>query len=716
MANPDAPAVGYVLKTFPRLSQTFVVNEIRAHEAAGVRIVVFALKRPRPKDADLVSPPLRSEVVYLSGPPEAWPSQIARIATNRRIRHLHAHFGNIAGETTRHAARGARISYSVTVHAVDLFADRVDRNRLELILAGAKHVVTVSDYNVRFLTHEFGRPALRVNNGLPLDRFAFDGNDRPPGRILCVGRLVPKKGFDVLIDGCRELVRRGIDFDCRIIGEGPLRNALNERIEAHGLSDRVHLLGARTPQQVREAIRQSTVLVAPSLIGPDGDREGLPTVLLEAMALGTPCVGSDVVGIPELIRDGENGLLASVGDSDSVADACARLLCDRALADRVRRRARRTVEADFDARRTSRRLREIWNIDPIRPRRIAFRIHNRRGLGHWMRSFNIARELLRMAPDLEIVFLARATPPFSPSESRLIHVKSDLPDRLPIQQLVDMRLRPDVVVDDTLLPDDELPRATRRALVLRKTRRTVNRKIAEIDAILNVDCLIAPHDRHEFVGHFPDAVLDRAVFVGPIGRQASARGRQRVIERLRLHADEPLLVSTPGGGGFPADFEAFARLASSLHRCLPKRRWRHVFVRGPNAASSVLPVDDRMIVIDSEEEMPSLFSLATGILSAAGYNSVTEIRLAKRPAFFVPGERKFDDQRERVEPLAAAGLAWLVPKGDIDSSAAWIAERLLDEVALKKVVRTYQEDRFELGNRRAAELVLGCLEAPVSEA
>src|SRR5262249_7089593 len=154
-------------------------------------------------------------------------------------------------------------------------------------------VVTVSDYHLEYLRKTFGAPAARaqrIYNGLNLDEFPYRAPyDRPP-LILAVGRLVEKKGFQDLIDACAILARRGRQFRCRLIGSGVLKDALSERIDALRLKGCVELIGPRPQCQVIQEMRQAAVLAAPCVVGKDGDRDGLPNVIQEALALGTPVV------------------------------------------------------------------------------------------------------------------------------------------------------------------------------------------------------------------------------------------------------------------------------------------------------------------------------------------------------------------------------------------------------------------------------------------
>jgi glycosyltransferase involved in cell wall biosynthesis len=175
-----------------------------------------------------------------------------------------------------------------------------------------------------------------------------------------VGRLVEKKGFVDLIEACAILADEGRTFTCQIVGTGEKEVELRMRIAHLGLEDRVELLGPRPQSELVRLVHDAAVLAAPCVVGADGNRDGLPTVLLEAMALGTPCVSTDVTGIPEVIRGGETGLVVSQGDPGALAAAIGRLLQETDLRVRLADRARRLVEAKFDVNRNAAQLREVF--------------------------------------------------------------------------------------------------------------------------------------------------------------------------------------------------------------------------------------------------------------------------------------------------------------------------------------------------------------------
>jgi len=390
--------IGYVIKSYPRLSQTFIVNELLAHERAGLPLEIFSLRLPRTEPRHANVDRVMAPVNYVPGPsasgtelweamracaqviPQFWsrlremaeePAAdvfqavvLARLVRERGISHLHAHFGNVATSVARLAAGLTGIRYSFTAHARDIFHQKVVPAQLRRKLGDAGAVVTVSEYNLEFLRERYGAAAERVRrvyNGLDMADFAYaDPGQRPPV-IVSVGRLVEKKGFLDLIEACGELARRGREFRCDMIGDGPLETALAERIAALEIGDRVHLLGLRRQDEVKRLIQSAAVMAAPCVVGDDGDMDGLPTVILEAMALGTPCVGTDVTGIPEVLRHEDTGLMVAQRAPSALADAMERLLGDAALRVRLAGNARALVEREFDIHRNAGRLRSMFS-------------------------------------------------------------------------------------------------------------------------------------------------------------------------------------------------------------------------------------------------------------------------------------------------------------------------------------------------------------------
>ena len=257
----------------------------------------------------------------------------------------------------------AGIHYSFTAHAKDIYHQYEEPVQLDLKIRDAAFTVTVSDYNVDYLRTHFGAPTdrtHRIYNGLDLSAFPYHPPINRPSNVVAVGRLVEKKGFPFLIEAIGLLRDRGIDCRCTLVGDGPLRPQLQKQVEDLGLTDRVQLAGVRPLTEVSAFLKGAAVLVAPSIISEGGDRDGLPTILVEGMALGTPCISTQVVGIPELIRDHETGLCVPPNDAKVLADAIAEMLGNPTMARLLADNARALIESEYDVHRNTARLRDLF--------------------------------------------------------------------------------------------------------------------------------------------------------------------------------------------------------------------------------------------------------------------------------------------------------------------------------------------------------------------
>jgi len=389
--------VGYVLKRYPRFSETFVVNEILAHEAAGLEIEVFALRSNTDTHfqhaiADVRAPinhirsggikaeslwsnldkfaqefPEKSDILQTAtGYPAVEVFQallLAQEIRDRGIEHLHAHFGTTAAGVARLASLLTDVPYTFTAHAKDIFHEYVDEEMLGRKIADAAAVITVSDYNVSNLSERFPQSSnkiRRIYNGLPLERYPYSAPANRLPKIVAIGRLVEKKGFSDLVDACALLAKSDVPFKCDIIGGGDLKESLHSQIQQLGLTDCVSLTGPLPQQEVHKSIRDAAVCAAPCITATTGDRDGLPTVLLESMALGTPCVSTAVTGIPEIIRDNETGLLIPEREPAKLATAIQKLLGDEPLRARLSKAARELFERNFSIDANTARMRETF--------------------------------------------------------------------------------------------------------------------------------------------------------------------------------------------------------------------------------------------------------------------------------------------------------------------------------------------------------------------
>jgi glycosyltransferase involved in cell wall biosynthesis len=388
----------YLVSLFPCWSETFIVREIRGLLEAGVDVRIVSLRHPsetfvqpeaRAMLERVVYPPrgLRAvrqvlgELVRGGGPvladtaraiwalrhdaPAAAKTALVAwrtLAIAPRLRaiapaHLHAHWATYPSTAAMLLSRILEVPFSFTAHAHDIF---VNDHLIGDKLARARFGVTISEFNVDWLRRiapaNAGAPLHVIHCGVPLEAFGFVETGRDRRTVLSVGRLDEIKGLHHLVDACARLAAEGIDWRCRIVGDGPLRGALAARIRAAGLQDRIELLGALDQAAVRTLVAGAGVFALPCVVARGGDRDGIPVALMEAMASGLPVVSTRVSGVPELIEDGANGLLVAPGDADGLAAAIARLLADEPLARRLARAARQTVEQGFDARKEAAKL------------------------------------------------------------------------------------------------------------------------------------------------------------------------------------------------------------------------------------------------------------------------------------------------------------------------------------------------------------------------
>lgn len=289
-----------------------------------------------------------------------------RVLASGRIRHLHAHFCHTAATVAMLAGRLCGLSFSFTAHAKDIYVEEHNPGDLLAVkMRRAKFVVTCTDANRRHLESIApGAAAIHtIYHGLDPARFAPRPAGPPEERplILSVGRLVEKKGFPVLVEACRRLKDRGYAFQCRIVsGGGPEQGRVVSLIEALGMEDTVRLCPPVTQEELRKVYEQAAIFVLPCQIAENGDRDGIPNVLVEAMAMGLPVVSTNISGIPELIDHDVNGWLAPQKDPEALADALALLLEQPALRHRLGLAAREKVCRAFDSNEKIAALQQLF--------------------------------------------------------------------------------------------------------------------------------------------------------------------------------------------------------------------------------------------------------------------------------------------------------------------------------------------------------------------
>lgn len=384
-ASRGAP-LALLVKTWPKLSETFILEEVLGLQRVGVPLRLYALEPPADDIRHAAVAQVRAPLAMV--PPlrprhalaYAWrhlrlaaaaPLRYARsLATARRdatvaaflrggwlavqlqrdgVSHLHAHFIALPADVAAAASALGGVPFSISAHAKDIYTSAPQD--LKRRLRAARFTVTCTEFNRRSLAVLAPDAAVhRMYHGIDQDAF-HPAQRLPPGPVpllLAVGRLRAKKGFDVLIETCRLLRQRGLRFDCQIVGYGEEQARLQALINAAGLGGVVKLAGKLSREQLIARYAQASVFVQPSRITANGDRDGIPNVLLEAMAMGLPVVATRVSGIPEVVRHLHTGLLVAPDAPGPLADAITLLLEQPATAAQLGVRARRRVIDAFD--------------------------------------------------------------------------------------------------------------------------------------------------------------------------------------------------------------------------------------------------------------------------------------------------------------------------------------------------------------------------------
>ena len=394
--------IAYVSQFYPHLTETFVYREVLALRRLGWEVATFATWSPdratlSRESQSLVEEtgyvfPLRwvrfvaSHLRYLLRRPGRYLGTLLFVLTRRGetlrnrgfaflhfgmagylarameqegIRHVHAHFSINAATIALVVSRLLGITFSFTAHNLLFTRQILLRDKVR----EARFVAAISQDTRRWLLDhvhplDAGEKVHVVHCGLVPSQFAppTAPPTNPVPRVLFVAQLAERKGAPVLVEACRILVERGVELRCTIVGDGPERPRLEEAVARHGLGEVVLLRGALPQEEVAPLLDTADIFVLPCVIARDGDRDGVPVSLMEAMAKELPVVSTTVSGIPELVEHGVSGLLVPPHDAPSLAGALRRLLEDAALRRRLGAAARRRVESEFDVGESARRL------------------------------------------------------------------------------------------------------------------------------------------------------------------------------------------------------------------------------------------------------------------------------------------------------------------------------------------------------------------------
>lgn len=398
--------VGYILKKFPRLSETFILNEMLALESAGFELEVYSLRSPddeprhallerlkapvhvvRPaaarsvfryldtlaKRSDEISRERLTHLCRRLDPSDPWRFDALNMAVavadqvcHNGLQHLHAHFGTIATATAGEVSLLTGVPFSFTMHAKDIYRHGVSFETLSRRMEQAAFCVTVCEANAEWL-HENCEPQACRNlkvlyNGVDLSEWKPNPDRREAGVFAAVGRLVEKKGFEDYLRACAILRNRKRSFRAYLLGRGELESKLRGLIQRLKLQDCVEMPGGLPQEQVRDLLSRASLLVAPCVVASDGNQDALPTVLLEAMALGTPCVATAVGGICEIIRSEREGWIVPPRSPEALATVMEETLDDPEKARTRGKAARRRVEEIFDLKLNAGRL-SNWMAD-----------------------------------------------------------------------------------------------------------------------------------------------------------------------------------------------------------------------------------------------------------------------------------------------------------------------------------------------------------------
>jgi len=405
-----------LLKGYPRLSETFIAQELRGLERAGMDLVLVAMRRPTDKKRHPVHDEIVAPVSYLPEylheepgrvfaalvsalpRPGFWRAMgsflrdLPRDFTRNRVRRfgqalvlarewpegarwLHAHFIHTPASVAAYASQILGVPWTCSAHAKDIWTSP-DWD-LTQKLDAARWVVTCTASGHEHLRSLAAQPerAHLSYHGLDLDRFGhFEGprsdadgsRAGSPVTIVSVGRAVEKKGYDTLLEALA-LLPPDLAWRFEHIGGGDLLAALRQRAERLGIADRIAWKGALAQEEVLAHYRRADIFVLACKIAPDGDRDGLPNVLVEASSQNLPCVSTTVSGVPELITDGKNGLLVPPQDPPALAAALERLIRDPALRRRLGQAAEKRVREEFDHHGSVDQLKALFQAEWVRP-------------------------------------------------------------------------------------------------------------------------------------------------------------------------------------------------------------------------------------------------------------------------------------------------------------------------------------------------------------
>lgn len=408
--STDKPTLAYILKGYPRISETFISNEMLRLEQMGFTIIVFPMRKPREDFSHDSVKQIKAEVFYL--PTNLWKNLLQLLPPNisllfsdtkrygkalsvalKRFRrthkiatfkhllqagfmvkkhlngdhpvdHLHGHFAHSPTSVTYFASLLTGLPYSFTAHAKDIYTSNTQQ--LQEKIKHAAFVVTCTSYNKNYLRGIYSgsdTPIHCIYHGIDTSLFQAAGaRERctPPYSLLTVARMTEKKGLPTLYHALARLKSKGVDFHHTLIGDGDDRDATLELIQKLNLADRCTWLGTQTHAQVLSQFSKSDIFVLSCRIAKNGDRDGIPNVLVESLAMGVPVLSTEVSAIPELIKQNQTGALVPPEEDQALADGILEMLTNDELRRRVIDSGKQRVHNSFDNTAQTKKLGEIF--------------------------------------------------------------------------------------------------------------------------------------------------------------------------------------------------------------------------------------------------------------------------------------------------------------------------------------------------------------------
>jgi len=414
MPDTNRPVIAYILKGYPRISETFISNEILMLEQLGFTMRLFSMRKPRENFSHASVKNIRARVDYLptelllelprlllpniflaAKEPKRYYQALmlagtrfkrtGKIATVKHllqagymtnnfllhepeIRHLHGHFAHSPTSVTMFGSILSGLPFSFTAHAKDIYTSNPEQLREKM--DEARFVVTCTRHNAEYLhaiAPDSTTPIHCIYHGIDLQLFNHQEQKaapREPYRLFTVARLTEKKGLPTIYQALALLKERGLSFQHVLIGDGDDREKILGLINSLGLADHCHWLGTKTHDEVLARFKESDLFVLGCEIAENGDRDGIPNVLVESLAMGVPAISTTVSAIPEILKNLETGLTVPPSDPKTMATAITTLLEDHQLRERIISNGRTWVAEQFDNRLWIQRLAAIFQAEP----------------------------------------------------------------------------------------------------------------------------------------------------------------------------------------------------------------------------------------------------------------------------------------------------------------------------------------------------------------